>query len=370
MMIKRKRVIFIFERNPKHLKSGGAIRSYEIFKEFKEIDNHNFFYIFRVYTFNFGGFLKFLVRNFNAFLKFINPFYKKDFLTSDFLEPCLIKFLSIFGRLLYLDYHDDPVLQIKYFNLNSTLNHELEEKLLRRVFLNLKAFKIIGVVSKEFKEFLEKNNPYNISKEYVIISNASSPQLINCSKLPPKLVITLISGAAPGRGIEDLIKAGTMIVKKVKDMQMILALNSFGGESSNYLNYLKSFYGKKYKWLNFKNVGFKEVPDLLSQSFVCVVPHKKNLYMDFSLPIKLFDYMAGGRPVIVTNCKATSKVVKKEKCGLVVEDNPNSFVEVIIYLWKNKKEAEKLGKNGRRAVERSYNWKNQSQKLLELVLKS
>ena len=47
-------------------------------------------------------------------------------------------------------------------------------------------------------------------------------------------------------------------------------------------------------------------------------------------------------------------------------DNKEKIQQYIAYLLSNRKDAEKMGRNGRRAVERLYNWKIESMKLIEL----
>jgi glycosyltransferase involved in cell wall biosynthesis len=46
--------------------------------------------------------------------------------------------------------------------------------------------------------------------------------------------------------------------------------------------------------------------------------------------------------------------------------NPKEIAEAIKYIIENPKEAEQMGKNGKRAVEEVYNWVNEEKKLLKL----
>lgn len=86
-----------------------------------------------------------------------------------------------------------------------------------------------------------------------------------------------------------------------------------------------------------------------------------------SLPIKMFEYMAAGLPFIASNFSLWSEIVNEYHCGLCVSvyDKKN-IQKAISFLLEHREEAEQMGKNGRSAVERKYNWKMESIKLLNL----
>jgi glycosyltransferase involved in cell wall biosynthesis len=98
--------------------------------------------------------------------------------------------------------------------------------------------------------------------------------------------------------------------------------------------------------------------------FICDYPLKRHME---GLPVKLFEYMAAGIPVICSNFPLWREIVEKNKCGICV--NPLGIKEIawaINYLIKNPQEAKKMGENGQRAILEQYNWENESKKLLNI----
>ncbi|HJH25273.1 MAG TPA: glycosyltransferase WbuB [Methanophagales archaeon] len=86
-----------------------------------------------------------------------------------------------------------------------------------------------------------------------------------------------------------------------------------------------------------------------------------------AVPIKLFEYMACGKPVVVSNFPEIKKIVEEEHCGILVDPtNVNEITDAILYLLEHPEEAKKMGENGRRAVEERYNWARMEEKLLTL----
>ena len=86
-----------------------------------------------------------------------------------------------------------------------------------------------------------------------------------------------------------------------------------------------------------------------------------------ALPNKLFEYMAAGIPVIASNFPLWKNIIEKNKCGLCVNPlDPKEIARAIEYLLTHPEEARKMGENGRRAVEKQYNWEMEAEKLLSL----
>ncbi|MBE6084388.1 MAG: glycosyltransferase family 4 protein [Selenomonas ruminantium] len=84
-------------------------------------------------------------------------------------------------------------------------------------------------------------------------------------------------------------------------------------------------------------------------------------------PIKLFEFMAAGLPVIASDFPLWQKIVEENDCGICV--NPTDAASVknaCIKLLSNPDRGQEMGKNGRKAVLEKYNWANEEKKLLAL----
>ena len=88
------------------------------------------------------------------------------------------------------------------------------------------------------------------------------------------------------------------------------------------------------------------------------------------MPVKMFEYMAAGLPVIASNFPLWESIIKKYNCGICV--NPYSTIEIknaINEIIENPEKAKEMGENGRKIAFDKYNWKNEGKKLVKLYQK-
>ena len=81
--------------------------------------------------------------------------------------------------------------------------------------------------------------------------------------------------------------------------------------------------------------------------------------------VKMFEYMAAGLPVIASDFPLYRDIVKKEQCGILVDPTkPIEISKAIEWMLNNPEEIEEMGKRGKQAVLRKYNWETEEQKLV------
>ena len=114
-------------------------------------------------------------------------------------------------------------------------------------------------------------------------------------------------------------------------------------------------------------VSYPALVDLLFDSRVgIIIPHPIERYKT-NYPVKLFEFMAAGLPVIASREGESAAFVRESSCGILVDPlNVEEISEAIVWLFTNAEEAEAMGKRGQELVFTKYNWEIESGVLLEL----
>lgn len=110
-----------------------------------------------------------------------------------------------------------------------------------------------------------------------------------------------------------------------------------------------------------------QISELLARARVGIcVMHPIPGYPE-SYPVKLFEYMAAGLAVIVSDFPVWRDIVLGAGCGLVVHPGrPVELAQALELLLKNPAKAQAMGKRGRLAVHERYNWSAEGTRLVDL----
>lgn len=201
--------------------------------------------------------------------------------------------------------------------------------------------------------FLKVNSRVIDINNFPILSELYEPNVDWTSK---GKVVCYVGGITKIRGIFEMVQAIGMT-----DYKLLLAGNFDYKEEKEHV---KKTIGWK-QVVELGHISREEVRAVLSSSMAgLVVLHPIANYMD-ALPVKMFEYMAAGIPVIASNFPLWKEIIEGNKCGLCVDPlNPKEIANAIQWIMNNPGQAKRMGENGRKAVEEKYNWEAESKKLL------
>jgi glycosyltransferase involved in cell wall biosynthesis len=170
--------------------------------------------------------------------------------------------------------------------------------------------------------------------------------------------VCYVGNIAQVRGINELVLA-------LESTRSDVRLNLVGSFAEQQIECkIRAYQG----WEKVNCLGVQDrlgVRDVMSRSIAGLVTlHPIPNYLD-ALPIKMFEYMSAGIPVIASDFKLWRTIIEEAKCGLCVDPlDPVSIAEAIDYLVSNPEVAREMGMNGQRAVLSKYNWVQEEKKLL------
>lgn len=167
---------------------------------------------------------------------------------------------------------------------------------------------------------------------------------------PPTVVY--VGATSHGDGSDLLLESMALVVKQVPDAQC-----RFISSNTTFLSNLP--WGNA-PWLIVEKRNFDEIPEVMAQATAAVIPRRQNRYHDLAVPVKLFDYLSYGKPVITTDCREMSTFVQQNELGIVVQDNPTSMAEGIIKLLTEPTLTESISRRTYQIVQKEHAWENRA----------
>lgn len=171
--------------------------------------------------------------------------------------------------------------------------------------------------------------------------------------------ICYVGGLSPIRGITEIVES----MAYLEDVQLHLA-GGFSPESYREELTKLPTWDKVILHGYLDRVGVIEVINRSKIGLVTLYPQKN--YLD-SLPIKMFEYMYSGIPVIASNFPLWEEIVSATNSGICIDPkNPKEIAAAVDKILSDEMSAQEMGRNGRKAVLEKYNWKIEEQKLVAI----
>jgi hypothetical protein len=175
--------------------------------------------------------------------------------------------------------------------------------------------------------------------------------------------VAYVGGVTTNRGIREMVVAMSLLPQK-----LCATLEIAGNEVPDHDNpqEITSHPG----WQRVRHRGTLDPPAvvrLLCQVRAGLVVIHPTLGFLESMPLKMFEYMAAGIPVIASDFPLWHRVLDKIGCAILVDPlNPEAIAAAIEYLLTHPGEAEDMGRRGQAAIREQYNWETQEKTLFEL----
>jgi len=265
---------------------------------------------------------------------------------------------------LILDLHENYPYAVTTYNwtkgfFRSLIARPEEWKAKEKRYLGY-AYKII-VLSNDFRDLLIDRHNELSAGDFIVLPNV--PDISNLAttnsaaiKSPFKQdfpVILYYGVIAERRGVFDALKVFSTLVRENHEVNLLLIGPVDKKDNLRFHNEitidLLTDRVKHIPWID-----SNELPDYLKICDICIAPFHKNPQHESGVANKIFEYMLGGKPLIVSNCLPQQNLVEKHKCGLVY-NNSEEFHDSLIKLISDSDLRKIMGENGYHAITEEYN---------------
>lgn len=274
-----------------------------------------------------------------------------NILTRDFYAA---SFLKLLGKRVIIEIHSLPENFSVAFEYFLRLNDKIA------VLTQLIADKMIrwGINS---QKILVLPDGVDVGKFNLPISKDEARRSLF---LPADKKIVLYSGHLyDWKGAHTLADAAGMLVEN--------AIVVFVGGTANEDVPAFKDYVKKNGAVNVIILGpkdYRDIPIYLSAADVLVLPNsgKERKSRLYTSPLKMFEYMASGRPIVASDLPSLREILNNESTIFFEPDNPRDLAEKINMLLNNDNLARSISAQALKEV-KQYSWEERAKKILNFI---
>jgi glycosyltransferase involved in cell wall biosynthesis len=179
-----------------------------------------------------------------------------------------------------------------------------------------------------------------------------------------EFIVTYAGAFQKWQGIENLVVAATLI----KDKDIKFKIIGFRKEDHLLKNELERVLIGKAELID--SLSQYELVNQLCSSDVLIIPRSRHCATQMAFPTKFAEYIATGKPVIVTGVDETANFVREFNCGLVCEPSAKSIARTIVKARRLPSSTlHNMGKNGRRLAESQFDRRTIAKQYYEFLCK-
>ncbi|MCK4305854.1 MAG: glycosyltransferase family 4 protein [Candidatus Eisenbacteria sp.] len=214
-----------------------------------------------------------------------------------------------------------------------------------------------------------------------LIAKGAPPERVHVvSNTPPRRVLErAASDPGRGEGALDLVYVG--YITRSRGLQQVLKAMALVQDNSvtirfhivgtgGYVTALKAQtreLGLESRVVFHGWVQPDKVPALMERCNAGIIPHLKTEHTNTTVPNKLFDYMAVGIPVIVSDADPLHRIVGEEKCGLSFRSGRPDDLAGLLRRLADPEVRRRFGVHGRTAVRERLHWERDFDVALRVV---
>ena len=177
------------------------------------------------------------------------------------------------------------------------------------------------------------------------------------------LVIGMVGRLTYWHGIELLVKAAAKIVSQAHDTIFLLIGFLKDNENKKKARNYIALKGLKRHFILLDAIPHEKIPIYLSSIDICVMPESSWN----GSPIKLFEYGAMGKPVIMPDTEPIKEIIEDKVNGLLTKQGDvESLANCLLRLINDKGLRQKLGKNLQERILEHHTWERNAYSIIEI----
>jgi glycosyltransferase involved in cell wall biosynthesis len=191
---------------------------------------------------------------------------------------------------------------------------------------------------------------------------------------PPDARVVVFSGSfRPWHGADVLVRAGERVLGSTGGEKAVFLFIGSGPSHEEVVREVRRL-GLESRCFMVGTVPYSEMPQYLAHCHVGVAPYRPSRHGQLKLgfywsPLKIFEYMASGIPVITLDVHPLRDIVREGREGLLFDENDEErLAQAITELVRSPERATEMGRSARARVVAHYSWQVHCKKLEQVLL--
>lgn len=283
--------------------------------------------------------------------------------------------LSVLPAILSGIFHKPAVIEINNASFGGVSGKPGKILSLAEFYLRKASFKLcrkIIVANKKVRDLLSKVYGVAPGKFEIIPMGANTdlfhPMDKDLCKALAKLekefkYVSFVGTLYPFQGLGYLIRAAPLVIKEINNVRFLIVGSGVDEPNVKKLVIQK---GLREYFIFAGEKDYESVPLYINSSDLCVSFVTPERGDSFSFPIKIYEYLSCGRPVVAGNLKVHSGLVGTRIAPLVDAADPSTLSKTIVEYLGISDELKEEGLRARDSIVDNYSWKKTAEKTLAL----
>lgn len=280
---------------------------------------------------------------------------KNDIIFSH--DQISLQLVSLIRRNVFYDMHDFP--RSRFWLYRSLF------KRLRGITTtnNWKREQLIKKFNLEENKILAWPNGVELEKFNINISKEEARKKLN---LPTDKILIGYVGMLKTMGMEKGIDTAIEAMKLLSESARLVLV---GGRQED-VEYYKNFTDKLGLRERVLFIGWAEhraIPLYLKAFDLVIAPFPKSDHYNYYMsPMKIFEYMASGRPIVASDLNSIREIINDESAALVKPDSAQALAEGVNLVLNDKRLAEKISARAYEKV-KNFSWQSRAQAIINFI---
>lgn len=286
---------------------------------------------------------------------------RKIYVINFITNPIITFFCTIFLKLF--------MLRVIHESTEFPLTHTIRKKITNFIYykLTLPLFDRVYVISTALKN---NYSNYISNSKIGLINIVVQPKNFDEKTQPPfdfEYIAYCGMMNSDKDGVTILIEAFSKIVEEYPELKLVLIGDIVKRPINPDIKIILNEKSLGNKVIFTGHINNKKLPAYLKGAKLLALARPDNIQAKGGFPTKLGEYLAAGRPIVVTDVGDIPLFIKDNINGFISKPDADEFAKKIIYVFENYTHSLNVAKRGRQLAEEEFNYLTESKKIASFI---